>query len=700
MGNRKGLNKGYVLNGSKNEKFIIDREIGRGSSCIVYDGIYKDALNLKHQVRIKECYPISLNLQRNINGELTSDNESTFELEKNKFVNTYKENVSFKFAEGFTNSSSNATMIIEFNNTLYTILDYQEGTTYDRVIETNLNDLIKTVLSVAKLIKKYHDNNYLYLDLKPDNVLIMPESREQVVLFDFDSLWRTDKEINKGCISYSEGFSAPEQCKGYLNKIGKHSDVYAVGALLYYKLFDKHPTIDDSLLNAVYDYSKVSRIDINAYSSLVQEYLTIFFRKTLASSIYARWNSMTPAIDLLEKILQAATVTMLMKNFLVEYTTRKPSFNLEIAEKELDELNCETEWQYMNTMDEIVSKKVFELLDSNSKILVDYKEQYRIIYEEIEKFFMNLIEEESLSQEIQNMVIKCSRELLKYIDKNIDLSELSLIKIQVQQAKPRKIKYLDLGKKDTLWTTLFGKGETRYCLSLENRMYVISQIEKITHYNELIIHKKYVDNIKQLFDRINSRIKDGELSKVSCDTTTYSEAIRLLYSNNEKLYEKGLLLLFEDYKAGNTEQSLLEINKHLPISNGEFLGIAGNKILFLQRQVDRGTGGRLLFKTKSINGTEKLLYDKKTVDVEKYIKFKVLEQEPHIYVLFEDDFILQLYCYDSENESFERKSSFSVPSMYGELFLEKKSEKEILWGIYNYFDMSCSIELRYLLSDD
>lgn len=696
MDSREGLYKGYVLNDRDKESYIVENEVGRGASCIVYNGSYTDSLGFVHYVRLKECYPVSINIQRQQCGMLNTEDKLKFECEKNKFIKAYKENVAIRCMQGFTNSSSNVTKILECNNTLYTVIDYQEGTTYDKIVETNFPQLIKTILSIAKLIKKYHDHGYLYLDLKPSNILILPESREQIVLFDFDSLWNFKEENNNRKVSFSRGFSAPEQCRGYITKIGKHSDIYAVGALLFYKLFDRIPNVGDTLISTMYDYSKIKRIDIDKYSSLLQEYLTLFFHNTLSTSIYARWTDMESVIKVLEKIYQITTISITMKNFIVDYTTKKPCFRVELIENRLDSLSCESEWQYMKMMNEIVSREVSVLLKPKSEIILDYREQYNIIFEEIKQFFSELINEDHSKQEILKIVDDNKESFLKYIDHNIDLQEVDLIKIQVQQQKPRKQIYLDLKKKDTIWTTLFGKEETRYCLSLESRTDIEKQIERILNYNEQMIHKAYVDNIKKLFDQINGKIEDkSQLQQVSSESSIYTKAMRMIYSSNEKLYRRGLLLLFENYKIGNTDESLREIKKQLPISEGIMLGIVGESILFIQKREDLHTGGRILFKRKSLDGQETLIYNMTTICAIDNLNYVTLEHDPYLYVLFEDYNNLQLFCYDSDQDRFEQIELKTVPNIYGELFIELHSDQQIVWGKADYFDKSGKVEFSY-----
>ena len=62
------------------------------------------------------------------------------------------------------------------------------GVSYNEVKDESLKDILKTSLAITKALGVYHKNGYLHLDIKPSNVLVIPETKELVKLFDFDSV--------------------------------------------------------------------------------------------------------------------------------------------------------------------------------------------------------------------------------------------------------------------------------------------------------------------------------------------------------------------------------------------------------------------------------------------------------------------------------------------------------------------------------
>ena len=81
--NRKALNIGSVIKMSDDINIEIVSEVGRGANCIVYGAVYNDSIGVKHNVRLKECYPAYLLLSRADDNSLSISVEKENEFEDN-----------------------------------------------------------------------------------------------------------------------------------------------------------------------------------------------------------------------------------------------------------------------------------------------------------------------------------------------------------------------------------------------------------------------------------------------------------------------------------------------------------------------------------------------------------------------------------------------------------------------------------------
>src|SRR5439155_5854089 len=94
-----------------------------------------------------------------------------------------------------------------------------------------------------------HSQGILHRDLKPSNVLV-DAATDQPRVTDFGLAKRLEGESSltiTGQMMGSPGFIAPEQASPDRGKVGRHSDVYALGAILYYLLTARAPFQAESL---------------------------------------------------------------------------------------------------------------------------------------------------------------------------------------------------------------------------------------------------------------------------------------------------------------------------------------------------------------------------------------------------------------------------------------------------------------------
>lgn len=309
---RKPLPQGWELVFGEEHRYVIAEEIGRGGSCIVYNGFYRDRIGERHLVKIKECYPYRLEIERDAEENLTPDLscKQTFLAEKQKFLEAYRKNTALKTTLGLVNSTANATNIYEYHNTCYVVMTEIEGRDYRSEADENLQSLFLHLRTLARIVKKYHDCGMLYLDIKPENVLLIPETKEQMVLFDFDSMVRKEKiqtQPNGWTFSVSDGYAAPELVRGKCSKICEATDVYAIGAIAFYKLFGRTPNAMDSAVGAIYDFSGMKWKDAR-YQPVLFRLMQEFFHRTLAATVRRRYASVDEVLEILEKLIRESDV--------------------------------------------------------------------------------------------------------------------------------------------------------------------------------------------------------------------------------------------------------------------------------------------------------------------------------------------------------------------------------------------------------
>lgn len=102
--------------------------------------------------------------------------------------------------------------------------------------------------TIAEAIHYAHEQGILHRDLKPSNVLI--DANDQPRITDFGLARRLEGETSltlSGQMIGSPNFMPPEQATARHGKVGRYSDVYALGGILYHLLTARPPFQADSL---------------------------------------------------------------------------------------------------------------------------------------------------------------------------------------------------------------------------------------------------------------------------------------------------------------------------------------------------------------------------------------------------------------------------------------------------------------------
>ena len=121
-------------------------------------------------------------------------------------------------------------------NYYYLIEEYLHGESLyariERAGSLQTGELIHLGIELCRIMNYLHSfepNPILYLDLHPGNILIC---REQLKLIDFDQAVLASWTQERSACYGTKGFAAPEQYEG--GTLDERTDIYAIGALLYY----------------------------------------------------------------------------------------------------------------------------------------------------------------------------------------------------------------------------------------------------------------------------------------------------------------------------------------------------------------------------------------------------------------------------------------------------------------------------------
>ena len=204
-----------------------------GSSGLVYqatsDNYFDENGSPAASLIVKECYPLELSERISRDGDRLSFKTGTTGDELrlfNRYLNRYRkafENNALLMRSGAREQVSMPSRAFSANGTLYIVNNASHGIVMSKAfLSMDLYQKIKTLIRLCETIAAIHDAGYLYLDLKPDNILcVLNPARprnftDEIRLFDFDSMTAR-------------------------SEVG----IYAIGAMLFWITIGRPPTTNE-----------------------------------------------------------------------------------------------------------------------------------------------------------------------------------------------------------------------------------------------------------------------------------------------------------------------------------------------------------------------------------------------------------------------------------------------------------------------
>ncbi len=249
-------------------QYTIEETLGSGGFGITYKALYEKEVEIQEQfqvIRTKINVPVAIK-ELFIEGKCVRNEDSSISLQslerqvfddlRNKFLDEAKTLSRFNKEPGIVHVIS----WFETNNTAYMVMEYIEGQTLDLKVK-NAGSLseeegINYIKQVATSLENIHRSNMIHRDVKPANIIVTPKG--QAVLIDFGAArgFVADKSITHSVI-LTHGYAPIEQYSEK-RKRGPFTDIYALGATLYYCLTGDRPISAFDIKEHPLDLDKIS----------------------------------------------------------------------------------------------------------------------------------------------------------------------------------------------------------------------------------------------------------------------------------------------------------------------------------------------------------------------------------------------------------------------------------------------------------
>ncbi|MCD8361599.1 MAG: extracellular solute-binding protein [Lachnospiraceae bacterium] len=217
-------------------RYLIGQLLGIGGFGITYKAWDE---NFENIVAIKEYFPSGL-VNRTVGSTeiivVAGKRKQEFSVGLNRFLEEARNTAKFSKHKNIVNVYD----YFEENNTAYFVMEFLDGVTLSEKLQelgTPLpcEDCISIVESVCEALSAVHKENILHRDVSPDNIMLCKDG--SVKLFDFGAarFSANAAEDTMVTVIVKPGFAPPEQYDR-VNHQDARTDIYALGATLYYAL--------------------------------------------------------------------------------------------------------------------------------------------------------------------------------------------------------------------------------------------------------------------------------------------------------------------------------------------------------------------------------------------------------------------------------------------------------------------------------
>lgn len=159
----------------------------------------------------------------------------------------------------------------------YIVMEYIDGITLKEYINKQnsitWNDALYFMTQILRAVQHAHDKGIVHRDIKPQNIILLPNGTLKVTDFGIARFSRTETRTLTDQAIGSVHYIAPEQAKG--EPTDERADIYSMGVVLYEMLagkvpFDSENAVSIALMQVQANAEKLTEINPNIPKGLEQ----------------------------------------------------------------------------------------------------------------------------------------------------------------------------------------------------------------------------------------------------------------------------------------------------------------------------------------------------------------------------------------------------------------------------------------------
>jgi serine/threonine protein kinase len=279
---------------AEHPRYEIVRLIGKGGMGDVYEAIHR---KMERRVALKV-----------INRELFQKTEAV-----NRFHREVKTAAQLSHPNIVT--SHDADQAGDFH---FMVMEYVDGIDLSQIVKAQgalpMADACDYIRQAANGLQHAHERGMVHRDIKPHNLMVTSDGTLKILDFGLASLApeaiaspdavspRSDLTV-VGAIMGTPDFISPEQAKD-ARQVDIRSDIYSLGATLYYMLSGRVPFEDGSVMHKLQSHAQIDPAPLDAVRAKVPEKVVAIVSRMMAKNPDERYLTPKQVAEALESFLQ------------------------------------------------------------------------------------------------------------------------------------------------------------------------------------------------------------------------------------------------------------------------------------------------------------------------------------------------------------------------------------------------------------
>lgn len=168
----------------------------------------------------------------------------------------------------------------------YIVMEYVSGPTLKEVIQQKgclePIEAVRIAKEIASALESAHRNNLVHCDIKPHNILVMPDGHIKVTDFGIARAVSASTMTYSGSVMGSVHYFSPEQAKGTV--ITTKSDVYSLGVVLYEMLTGQLPFNGETSVSIALKHLQEEPVPIRQLNPSIPPVLEAIVQKAMSKA--------------------------------------------------------------------------------------------------------------------------------------------------------------------------------------------------------------------------------------------------------------------------------------------------------------------------------------------------------------------------------------------------------------------------------